>query len=179
MDNKIKLLAVFFEYPQKEFHIRQLARLTKLHPNTIINITDEFAKEGFIQKTKSNEKPIVIMKANTGNLFFKLRKQAYNIERIYKSGIVEFLNEELAYPTIIIFGSYAKAENHENSDIDIFILADEKKELNFHKFEKLLNAEIQFFLYTKKELQKLKKTNPDLVNNVINGYKLAGYLEVV
>lgn len=179
MDNKFKVLAEFFEHPQKEFHIRQLARLTKLHPNTIISITDDFAKSGFVKKFKSREKPIVIVKADTGNLFYRLRKREYNIEKIYRSGLVSFMNAELSYPVIILFGSYAKAENHEMSDIDLFVIADEKKELNLNKFEELLNAKIQLFLHTRKEFQKLKKSSPELVNNAINGCRLEGYLEVV
>ena len=54
VDNKQKVLNLFFEAPQKEFHIRLLARLTKLNPNTIIKITDNLAKEGFITKKKSH-----------------------------------------------------------------------------------------------------------------------------
>ena len=84
MDNRQGVLAVFFEYPHKEFHIRQLARVTKLHPNTIITITNKLAKEGFIEKVKSHEKHLVIMKAKTDFLFYKLRKQSYNIEKIWK-----------------------------------------------------------------------------------------------
>lgn len=179
MDTQQKVLVMFFEYPHKEFHIRQLARATKLHPNTIMTITSKLARDGFIEKVKSHEKHLVIMKAKTDLLLYKLRKQAYNIEKIYKSGLIDFLNAELAHPTIMLFGSYAKAENHERSDIDIFVIADEKKELNVNKFEKVLNAEVQLFLHTKKEFSKLKKTNPELVNNVINGCRLAGYLEVV
>ncbi len=91
---------------------------------------------------------------------------------------MDFLNSELAHPIIVLFGSYAKAENHEKSDIDLFLVADEKKELNLQKFEKLLNAKIHLFLHTKNEFRKLKKTSPELVNNVINGFRLAGYLEV-
>ena len=179
IDNRQKALMNFFESPSKEFHIRQLARITKLHPNTIIKISDELVEEGLIEKAKSREKPLVIMKANTQNLLYKLKKQAYNIEKIHKGGLIDYLDKELAHPTIVLFGSYAKGENHEKSDIDIFILADEKKDLKLDAFEKMLGAQIQIFLHTKKEFQKLKKNSPEFVNNVINGCKLSGYLEVV
>ncbi len=178
MNNKDKILKQLFEKPAKEFHIRLLARLTKLNPNTIINITNDFIKEGLVIKRKDKERNITIVKANTQNIFYKIKKQSYNIEKIHKSKLINFINEKLAYPTIILFGSYAKAENHEKSDIDLFIISEEKKKLNLNKFEQKLETSIQLFIYTKEEFQKAIKKNPELINNMINGIILSGFLEV-
>ncbi len=178
-DNRRKVLILFLEYPSKEFHIRQLSRLTNLNPNTIINITEEMMKEKLIVKSRPSDKPFSAIKPNKDYWLYKLKKFEYNVEKIYRGGLIDFLNKELSYPTIILFGSYAKAENHENSDIDFFIIADEKKELKLDVFSEKLNAEIQLFLHTKKEFQQLKIKNKELINNVINGYKLSGYLEAL
>ncbi len=179
IDNKEKVLRLFFEHPEKEFHIRQLARLSKLNPNTIINLTNQLLKEGLIIKSESAEKPFASIKANTSYWLYKLKKIENNIGKIYKSGLIEFLNKELSYPTIILFGSYAKAENHENSDIDLFILSEKKERPNLNIYEKKLTATIQIFLHNKKEFNQLKKNSKELINNVINGHKLTGYLEVL
>lgn len=180
MDNKEKVMQVLMDDPQKEFHLRLLARLTKLNPNTVISITDELAKEGLAIKEKPKERNIVIIKANTANVQYKLKKQFYNIKKLHESGLIEYLSENFAHPTMILFGSYAKAENFPGSDIDIFIITDEKKKnINLKKYEESLHATIQLFMHTHKEFEKLKKTNPELINNVINGYKLTGYLEVL
>lgn len=47
-------------------------------------------------------------------------------------------------PVIILFGSYAKGEDIENSDIDLYIQTPSKKELRTEKFEKLLKRKVQF-----------------------------------
>ena len=138
MNNKEKILKFIFEEPNKEFHLRLLARLSGLHPNTVISITDELSKCGLITKHKDKERNVAVIKANKQNDIYKLKKQFYNIEKIHESGLIDFLNRELSYPAVFLFGSYAKAE-----------------------------------------FEKLKKTNPELINNVLNGYKLTGYLEVI
>lgn len=178
MNNKEKIMQVLFENPGKEFHIRLLARETKLNPNTIINITKHMEEEGLLIRKKDDERHLVILKAAADNRIFKLRKRMYNLEKIFSSGIVDYLEDVLSYPTIILFGSYAKAENHINSDVDLFIIAEHKKELDLSKYENKLAAEIQVFVHTKEEFKKLKKTNSELMNNVVNGIILSGFLEV-
>jgi len=179
MNNINKLLKIFYEESGREFHIRLLARLTGLNPNTVINISKKLNEQDLIIIKKDKETNKVILRANIGNKIFRLNKQKYNLEKIYKTQIIDYLNDELAYPTVVLFGSYAKAENHKNSDIDLFIISDEKKKLNLYKFEKMLRAEIQVFLHTKNEFTKLKKNSKELINNVINGYVLSGFLEVL
>ena len=179
MDNKQKVLNQIFENPIKDFHIRLLARKTGLNPNTIIKITDELVEEDLITKKKEKETNKVIIKANYRNNLFLAKKKAHNIEKIVKSQLLNFLDEELEYPTIIIFGSYAKAENDQKSDIDLFILCDKTKKLKLSKFKIILGSEIQIFLHSKKEFSKLKEKNKELINNVINGTVLSGYFEVL
>ncbi len=179
IDNKEKVLNCIFAEPDKSFHIRLLGRLTKLHPNTIITITDELVKEGYITKELDKETKFSIIKANTSNRMYKLTKQYMNVKNLYESGLIDFLNEQYAYPAIILFGSYAKAENTKKSDIDLFIITDVKQKADISSFYAKLDAEIQTFVHTKQEFQKLKKTNPELINNVLNGVKLEGYVEAV
>ena len=55
MNNKEKLLEILFEEPSKQFHIRLLARLAKINPNTVINISNLLLKEGLISKYKDKD----------------------------------------------------------------------------------------------------------------------------
>ncbi|MBU0472502.1 MAG: nucleotidyltransferase domain-containing protein [Nanoarchaeota archaeon] len=179
MDSEEKVLEVLFENSNKEYHVRLLAKLTNLNPNTIINITDKLKKESLLTKQKDVDTNRVLIKAKIQDRYFKLKKKFYNTDKIYKSGLIEFLEEKLSYPTVILFGSYAKAENHVESDIDLFIICDEKIELDLNVFENVLNTKIQLFIHTKQEFKKMKTNNKELINNVLNGYIMTGYLEVL
>jgi predicted nucleotidyltransferase len=81
---------------------------------------------------------------------------------------------EFSNPTIVLFGSYARGEDIENSDIDVYIQTPSKKEITEEKFEKVLKRKIQIFHY--KSLREI--SNPHLRNNIINGVILNGFLEV-
>lgn len=86
------------------------------------------------------------------------------------SGLIKALSEKLLSPVIIIFGSLSKAEVKEDSDIDIAIFTATRKELNVNEFEKKLKRKIQLFLFKDRENVK----NTELLNNILNGYKLRG-----
>lgn len=178
MDNKSKVLKEIFNSYPDSLHIRLLARKTGLNQNTIINITNKLAEEKIITREKDNETNKVSIKGNRDNPMFLVRRKLFNIERVYESGIVDYLNDSLHYPAIILFGSFAKAENRKGSDIDLFIISDDKTMPDISQFEERLGAGIEVFIHTKKEFNELKKTSKELINNVMNGFILSGYVEV-
>ena len=73
--------------------------------------------------------------------------------------------------SIVLFGSYQKGEDSENSDIDLFVECD-KEELDVKIFEKKLGRKIE--LHFKKDFTLYPK---ELKNNIINGIVLSGFLE--
>ncbi|HIH11803.1 TPA: hypothetical protein HA241_06445 [Candidatus Woesearchaeota archaeon] len=177
MDKKIAILEHFFENPLGEFHIRELARLTKQNHMTVRSYLNTFVKEGLLHKKKSKLYPTY--SANQANKKFINLKIYYNLEMIRESKLIEELEKEYDFPTIIIFGSYATATNTKESDIDIFILSDIPTEFNSEPYEKKLKRKISIHKFTEKEFQTMKTKNSELLNNICNGITLAGKLEVV
>jgi predicted nucleotidyltransferase len=72
---------------------------------------------------------------------------------------------------IVLFGSYLRGEDTEESDIDLFVEAD-KKEIRLERFEGLLKRKIE--LHFRRDFGKISK---ELKNNIINGLVMQGYLE--
>ncbi|MEW6653511.1 MAG: nucleotidyltransferase domain-containing protein, partial [Bacteroidota bacterium] len=105
---------------------------------------------------------------------YLLEKKLYNIKTLYESGMVEYLRKELSNPAIVLFGSYAKGEDTEKSDIDLYIETPSNRKVNLEKFKKLLHREIQVFQH--KSIKDI--SNPHLANNIINGITLNNYIEV-
>src|SRR3989344_1930794 len=175
--DKMEILKIFMKEPEREFHIREFAKEIKFSPTTVTSYLEELKKENLLVKQKSRN--VILYKANLENQIFKETKKFYNIKNILDFGLIDYLNIELNYPeAIIIFGSYAKGENTLRSDIDIFILTESKKQISLKKFEEKLKAEIQLFIYNKKEFDNLKIKNKELINNILNGVKLSGFIEV-
>ena len=76
----------------------------------------------------------LLFKANVENKKFKQLKLNYNLNLLYNSGLIDYLIKELNYPeAIILFGSFAKAENNSASDIDLLIISSSKKYVHKNK----------------------------------------------
>jgi len=175
--NKEEIMENFFKEPNRWFHVRELSRILKINPSTTSKYLDKLRKEGFLDG--KNERNYLLFKANTESYRYKDAKIYFNIKSIKESGLINYIEKELHFPEIIIlFGSYAKGEDNINSDIDLFVISDIKKELKLEKFEKKTNRKIEILIKNKKEFSDMKKNNKNLTNSILNGIILKGYLEV-
>ncbi|MGM5483169.1 MAG: nucleotidyltransferase domain-containing protein [Nanobdellota archaeon] len=172
MLKEITTLSPFFENPYKVFSAREIARKTGINHITVSKKLREFV---FIERAKNG--PYMGFKAKFTTEFVRLR-WFYNIDKLFNSKFIEKAKEFYDLPTIIIFGSYATATNTSQSDIDIAIISTHKKKMTLSEYEKFLGHKIQLFLYTKKDIEKMKKENPELLNSICNGIVLNGELEV-
>lgn len=170
------ILRRFFEEPNRPFHIREIARMAAVNPLTAGRYLEGYRKEGLL--TKSRERGHVLYRASGSRLFIEEKKH-YNIIRLLASGAMDYLEGQLNYPhAVILFGSCAKGENTRGSDIDLFILSESKKPVDLSAFEKKLHSSFQMFVYTRKEFEEMKKSNKELLNNILNGVRISGFLEV-
>ena len=87
-----------------------------------------------------------------------------------KTSLLDYLEKELIAPTVILFGSFAKAEVRKESDIDLAIFSSLQDELTFDLFEQKLKRKIQLFRYESRE----KVPTKELLNNILNGFNLMG-----
>lgn len=169
---KEKILNFFFTYPTKRLRLREIEREVKVPLPSAIRYTKELVKSSHLKSVKISN--VTFYTADRSSRKFIVDKRLSNIKMLYDSGLVDFLIDEYSNPTIILFGSYFKGEDIENSDIDLFILTSLKKKVELKQFEKALNRRLQLFLYN--NIRTLG--NKDLMNNVINGFVLNGSLEV-
>lgn len=165
MLNIINNLKPFFEDCYRRINVREYSRLMKISPPTASKILFDFNKEGLLQIEK--DRNYIFYYSNKNNkLFIDLSRIYWKIKL---SELINYLNQSLTNPSIILFGSLSKAEVKEDSDIDICIIG-HKKELNFKNFEKNLKRKIQLFFFS--SIEDIK--NKELTNNIINGYLLGG-----
>ncbi|MDO8517623.1 MAG: nucleotidyltransferase domain-containing protein [Nanoarchaeota archaeon] len=154
----------------ESFYLRQISRKAGIAVTSTKTYLDELLKEGLI--IKINEGIYPSFKANRDNNLFKFYKKLNIVERIEVSGLIDYLSDSCLPNSIILFGSASKGEDIKNSDIDLFVQSKEKK-LNLEKYEKLLNRKINLFFEPN-----FFRLNKELKNNILNGIKLKGYIEV-
>lgn len=171
-DIKTKIKEYYFLNPTMKLWIRQIERDLKLPLPSVIRYTKELEKEGILKSTIAPG--MTLYSADRASSHFLLEKKLYNLRSLFSSGLVDFLVQELSNPTIVLFGSYARGEDVEKSDIDIYIESAKMEMPSLAKFEKKLQRKVQVFKY--KDISKVE--NKELANNIINGVTINGFLEV-
>ena len=171
-DIKARIREYFLLNPTMKLWVRQIERDLKVSLPLVIRYTKELEKQGILKS--SSLAGVTLYSADRTSATFLLEKKLYNLRSLYSSGLVDFLVQELSNPTIVLFGSYARGEDMEKSDIDLYIESAKKELPSLGKFEKKLQRKIQLFKY-----QSISKVeNKELANNIINGITLNGFLEV-
>lgn len=172
-----RVLEVLFRYPEKEFSLSDMAKEARVAKPHIGAILSRLERLGFITITKLTK--IWRIKANQQSENFIKSKVVYNLNFIYQSGLIGFLNEHFRNPkAIILFGSFRSGEDFSTSDIDIAIETDEVKEYKTVRLETLIDFErtigrkIQIHLFSREDI------DAHVFNNLANGIVLAGFLEV-
>jgi len=171
-DIKETIKKYFFLNPTAKLRVREVERTLKLPLPSVIRYCKELEKENILATAKIGS---VTFYTASRNEIYLLEKKLYNIKQLYDSGLINYLKVELNNPTIVLFGSYAKGEDTENSDIDLYIETLSKKQVSLEKFKKTLKRDIQLFQH--KNIKEIKNTN--LANNIINGFLLNGFMEVL
>ena len=170
-DNNLRVMQLFFESPEKRFHIRQIARLTGISSTGVIKIVKKLKRHGLLKSRK--ERMVEEVEADFERRFIHV-KRAHNLVSLYDSGLVEALNEFYEEPqAIVLFGSYGEGTDISRSDIDVAVVTknDEMPELG--KFEKSLHRKIRL------QTISLEKAPAEFKNSLANGIVLSGYLEAV
>jgi len=103
---------------------------------------------------------------------FRALKRSYNLFSLYRSELVNELTEIYNKPeAIVLFGSYSKGEDTEESDIDIAVITERQKDVNLAVFERRLYRKIKVLEIQRPRIEK------EFWNTLINGIVLYGYLE--
>jgi len=168
--NTYRILELFFDFPTKLFQFREISRLVDLGLPSVVAHVKKLEKEGLVKKEKVQV--YYGYKANKTERY-RLYKKLNMVLRLNENGLIGFLEEKFSPNTVVLFGSASRGEDIESSDIDLFVLAKEKK-LDLKLFEKKLKRKINLFFE-----ENLKDVPKELMNNIINGIVLSGYLKVL
>jgi len=169
---KERIAAYFFRNPTVQLRVRHIERIVKVPLPAAIRYAKELEKEGILKK--SIVVKVTAYSADRTSPAFLFKKRLFNLEQLQTTGLIDFLKQELSNSPLILFGSYARGEDTETSDIDVYIETPNKETLNVAAFEKKLERTIQLFQYP--SLTSID--NKQLANNIFNGIILNGFIEV-
>jgi predicted nucleotidyltransferase len=176
MERKLTILKPFFEEPERKFSIRELSRILRINHTTVRQYLNNLVKDDFLSLKKEGVYSFyrLVLSEKTFNL-----KRYYNLEKIRASNLIADMEKAYDLPIIILFGSFAFARDDTSSDIDLCLISNIDKEFQTEKYERILNRKISLHRFSKDAWNKVKKSNPNLINNVCNGIVLSGELVVL
>ncbi len=175
--NEQKVLGIFSQYPLRVFSAREIARLIKKSHPTVSKALEKLNRLGLVsrqfQENLSGFGVNVLWKANRVGAKYRLFKKIANLQQLYACNLIEKIASETSPNAIVLFGSYSRGEDTEESDIDLFVVSKEKQ-LDLHKYERQLYRKIN--LTFESDPSRLKK---EFANNLANGIVLYGFFEVI
>jgi len=166
------LLTHLFKFPTSEFAFRELERKSGLSIGTISKYVRELKHMNLVKIRPAAKAKFV--SANQEERTFIELKRAYNLNILYSSGLVDYLIKNFRPDAIVVFGSFSKGEDHEDSDIDIAIIHGRYDRLDLASYEKELGRRI---VLTK--VKHIKDASNEFINTLVNGIILSGFMEVL
>ena len=158
----------FAKHPSRRFHLRELAKKTGLSTTAVKRQLKALLKAKLI--TTDKETLYETHKASQGNEDYHYYKKIRNLHALRRSGITAYLESKTSPDCIILFGSYERGEDTEDSDIDLYVQATDRK-TSVKRHEKQLNKPVQLVF-----AQNLRELPQELKNNIINGTILSGFI---
>jgi len=168
-----EILRLLFIKTGISLNARAIARFLEVSQPAVSKALPLLEKESIIKLEKDKDSKRLSIELNRDSQNIMWLKRADNLKQIYESGLVQYLYDTLPESTIILFGSYAFGEDTITSDIDIAIIGEQKKELNFIVYEKILERKIIANYY-----DSFKKINKYLLNSILNGIILKGAIDL-
>ncbi len=165
----INNLHPFVEDCYVEIGVREYSRLMKITPPTASKLLKEFEKEDLLKRRIS--RGFMLFRANRESSLLKDLSKIYWKSKL--KNVIEYINLKLYEPTIILFGSLIKLETKKDSDIDLAVFTNLKKDINLEKFEKNFNRKIQLFKF--KSISNIN--SKELKMNILNSSIIQGVIK--
>ena len=107
---------------------------------------------------------------------YRTRKRVFALEQLQRSGFLDHLVQLPSAKTVIIFGSFVRADWYSGSDIDVFVYG-ANGGIDIEKYSHVLKRDIQ--LFEAMNSADLKKFGTGLLRNIMEGIVLKGKLDFV
>ena len=167
----LRVLEVFALEPMRIHYIKEIAKKIELAPTSVKLHIKYLLQNGIVLKKKGEIFSGYI--ANRDNSDFVFYKKIINLIKLKESGLLNFLIESVYPNAVVLYGSYARGEDIETSDIDLLIITKAKKRIEVGKFEIILKRKIHLIIeenLKKLDLNALKKEIENLGKYKVEKY---------
>jgi len=156
-ENTLQILSLFTNDFNSEYYVREVEKLLKISPRTSQLILEDLEDKGIVEsKTKGKIKIFKLNPSDFTKRYLVFVEQYKAIAFLEKKLLIKEIIEKIT-PYVkgigIIFGSYVKGLEKEDSDLDIFIAGSYNYD-EIKKVSKNLGIEISVKCYPLKTFEK-------------------------
>lgn len=165
-----EILRQFLGDYKGEIHGRSLIGKLKMSQKAIALALDGLEKEGVLKSRKQGNMKLFSM--NTDNnrakdmiIMAEIQKKAEFLRMNPK--LSEILGQDER--VVGIFGSYAKGSQRKDSDVDIFIIGEKRKD-DYDRKGRLFDMDISIKYFSEAQFKSLLKLRNNLMNEIVNNH---------
>lgn len=174
--SKIKILRMLCKNPEREFCLADIVKGTVSSFGTIHPAMKDLVSSRIVSVRKLGKSKIY--KVNKSSIFYPMVSGLLTVQEkaIFEKIISKFFGK-LGYKdvkAVILFGSFARGDFTEESDIDILLITDNKAELKKRvdrltkEFLEKYDVDIMPVYFTEKEFKEREEKFDEFVMNVLN-----------
>jgi|GEM_PF-1895413 len=125
--SKIRILRLLFRFPEREFTEREIAGMIGMSPNTVNLALNDLRKTNvFLYKRLGRTHSY---RCSPDSALFPLFSELFGKEKQVRQDMLDLMKEKLdGLGTCVLFGSFARAEEKYDSDIDVLIITGNRAE---------------------------------------------------
>jgi predicted nucleotidyltransferase len=168
----MKVLACFLSHPRTSFYKKELARKLEMSPSAVVHAVESFEGEGILKKEIKGREHFFSLNAECP--IVPPLKKAYGLALVLSARPEKvFLDADTGILSIALYGSYARGDFDELSDIDFLILThgDRAKLVPaLHSIEDRLGIEANITTFRLSEWKSLADSGDAFYKNVQRDY---------
>lgn len=163
----LKILYLFHENPMQELHEREVVRKAKVSKGSANNILRKLSEIKVLNRNKRGR--MVFYSLNMKNAVARQFKVLFNVYSLNE--LVEEIKQDCK--RIILFGSCSEGTDVKESDVDLFILTNEKNRVKsiVNTYQKA-GKRIAPIIVNSNEVIKLRRKDKPLYDRILKGILL-------
>jgi predicted nucleotidyltransferase len=163
----LKILYLFHENPMQELHEREVVRKAKVSKGSANNILRKLSEIKVLNRNKRGR--MVFYSLNMKNAVARQFKVLFNVYSLNE--LVEEIKQDCK--RIILFGSCSEGTDVKESDVDLFILTNEKNRVKsiVNTYQKA-GKRIAPIIVNSNEFIKLRRKDKPLYDRILKGILL-------
>lgn len=163
---QVLILKLLFMNSSREFHASEIARRVEVAPSTITKEMPYLQNIGLILRRAQG--PLVFYKINSkSTIFDEMKRILLKFEMLDQIIAKDLSDKDIRFA--LIYGSFAKGEESETSDIDLLVIGNVGEDSmirSVSRAERTSGREINFVLWSTKDFTERVRKNTPLIKEI-------------